>query len=67
MFEHISLALPFMLGGVLQLVTSALYHFFAHLPPPEEAEAQAQVQAANDARELTAARTRQEPELADDG
>jgi MFS family permease len=68
MFEHISLALPFMLGGVLQLVTSALfYHFFAHLPPPEEAEAQAQVQAASHARELTAASTRQEPELADDG
>jgi sugar phosphate permease len=66
MFEHISLALPFMLGGVLQLVTSALfYHFFAHLPPPEEAEAQAQ--AVNDARALAAASARQEPELADDG
>jgi MFS family permease len=39
LFEHVSLAAPFALGGVLQLVNAALYYaFFRKLPPPEELE-----------------------------
>lgn len=39
LFEHVSLALPFVLGGVLQLANAGLYFIFFHnLPPPEEVE-----------------------------
>jgi hypothetical protein len=37
LFEHATLALTFVLGGVLQLVNTALFWaFFHHMPPPEE-------------------------------
>ena len=39
LFDHVSLELPFALGGLLQLANGALYYlFFRGMPPPEELE-----------------------------
>ncbi len=41
LFDHVSLALPFSLGGILQLLSAGLYYAFFHgWLPPEEAERQ---------------------------
>ncbi|HUZ01028.1 MAG TPA: MFS transporter [Thermomicrobiaceae bacterium] len=40
LFEHISLALPFELGGLIQLAGNVLFYaFFRHVRPPEERHA----------------------------
>jgi MFS family permease len=41
LFDHVALALPFSLGGILQLLSAGLYYAFFHgWLPPEEAERQ---------------------------
>ena len=66
MFEHIALALPFVVGGVLQLVNTALfYHFFARLLPPEEAEARSALR--ESLADASGSAPQQAPTPADDG